>query len=87
MLMKEDVIGFYEAHNLIPGPDTKCSFQDYLLFVFRASERSQGFGLFVRETLQATITDHRVYRLNVNSWEELFNYYCSFMAGYIGNKT
>lgn len=83
VIQEEDVIAFYERYDLYPG--IECNLHDYLIVTFAALERSRSFGLFVRESLQET--EHNVFRLNVDSWEELHNYYCSFMVGYAGNKS
>jgi hypothetical protein len=83
MLIRE-VIAFYESHKLIPGTNVTCNNLDLIVVITRAFELSEPFGLFVRETLVPI--DRNTFRLNFELWEELLNCYCSFMAGYNGNR-
>lgn len=86
MFFKNDVISFYEKYKIIPGKDISiCNLNDYLVMLFSAFNKSESFGLFVRESLVAE--GHNEFRLKFESWEELFDCYCSFMVGYSGNKS
>lgn len=83
-MLREEVVAFYKSHKLSPGHNTICNSLDLIVVITSAFELSEPFGLFVRETFVPI--DHNTFKLNFEKWEELLNCYCSFMAGYNGNR-
>lgn len=85
MLQQEDVIAFYEKHNLTPSPDFLiCDLKDFLVIIFDAFDKSEPFGIFVKESVYAA--GYNQYKLKFETWEELVSCYQCFMTGYKGFK-
>ena len=82
---EEEVIAFYNANDLHPGMTYRMSKELYESLVDDAFEMNKCFGLFFKESLQAV--GPNTYEMNFESCQELYNCYCSFTAGFVGNKS
>lgn len=81
MLTREFVEKFFMLHGVTPEkPD--AGFDQYYRMIVAASQAEEdSFSKFVHEAL---LHGNKL-RLNFESWDELWNCYRSFMAGYIGS--
>lgn len=77
MIHRNDVIAFYEEHNLIPGRDEIVSYKTYLLLLFDALAKDESLYRFCNEGFVPTPRGQM--RLDFNSWAELISCYTSFM--------
>lgn len=82
---KQELIGFYSSRGLSPDNTYGMPQATYKSLASDASDVSKSFGLFFKNSLLAV--EQNRYEMVFKSWEELYDCYCSFMDGYIGNKS
>lgn len=81
-MLEEDIISFYEKHDINPGAIN--TYFKYLSVVFAAFPNGEIFTSFVKKTFISI--DNNKFKSNFDSWEELMNDYCFFVSEHYKNK-
>lgn len=86
MLTQDIIVSFYTKHDLIPSKDLVIiSKSKYDSIVFDADNYGRSFRCFVEASLSPI--DNENYGMMIEKWETLHDYYCSFITGFVGNKS
>lgn len=72
---EEDVISFYEKHNL--NPLSVIEYSRYISIIFAALPNGKIFTSFVKSSFTKI---NNKFKINFDSWEELMSCYCLFIS-------
>ena len=84
MQYRNDIVTFFETHDIIPGKNEIISYKAYLLILFDALSKDDALYRFMIEAFVPT--NNGQMKLDLDSWQELMSCYIHFITGYTKDK-